>query len=99
MIFDGIHILHIHKIGAVGFDKTPIFQKFIADRGKRLCTFDYLAGAQVIHHISTDDLCKNQIRDQYFLNALIALYDNRILVFFRFDLLYHFVKGEEQFFF
>ncbi|MEA5012333.1 MAG: response regulator, partial [Angelakisella sp.] len=41
----------------------------------------------MIEHVSTDDLGKSQIGDQYFLNPLIALYDDRILFFFRFDLL------------
>ena len=99
MIFNGIHILHIHKIGAVWFDKAPILKKIIADRVKRLRTFDYLAGAQVIQYISADDLGKNQIGDQYFLNTLITLYNNRILILFRFYLLQQFVKGEEEFFF
>ena len=100
MIFNGIYILHIHKIGAVGLDKTPIFhQKIIADRGKRFSTFDYLAGAQVIKHISAYDLDKSQIGDQDFLYTLIALYNNRILIFFCFYLLEYFIKGEEQFFF
>ena len=95
MVFDGIHILHIHKIRAVRFDKTPIFQQAIADRGKRLRTFDHLAGAQMIEDVSADDLGKHQIGEQYFLNPLIALYDDRILFFFRFDLLQQLIKGEE----
>lgn len=91
-----IHILHIHKKRAVRFDKTPIFQQAIADRRKRLRTFDHLAGAQMIEDVSADDLGKSQIGDQYFLNPLIALYDNRILILFQFNLLQQFIKGEEQ---
>lgn len=96
MVFDGIHILHIHKKRAVRFDKTPIFQQAFADSGKRLHTFDHLTGAQMIEDVSSDDLDKDQIEDQYFLNPLVALYDDRILFLFRFDLLQHIIQGEEQ---
>jgi len=55
-------------------------------RKKRFFAFDYLAGTQVIEHISADDLDKDQIGDQYSLNALLAHYDDRILIFFHFYL-------------
>jgi len=70
MVFDGVHILHIHKIIAVRLDKAPIVQKIAADSGKRLRTFDDIAGEQVIEDVSADARRPAQFTFSYFLSII-----------------------------